>query len=271
MMMQPACHKIRRDVLDRPHHPDEFASAMVETLLTAVVGVFAASVLRGFTGFGFGLAAVPLLSLALPPAKVVPLVVVLQVLVGMVGLRKASPLCDWRAVRGLAPGLVLGVPIGLTVLTAFRADPVRLAIGCVIIASVLVLWRGLRLPPTPSRALTALVGLVAGVMSGLASMGGPPIVVYLLALSHKAVVVRATSIVYFMLASTLTLLLMSFKGLIDREILLWAIASVPLLMAGNAVGNWGFQRSRPHHHRLSALSLLSVLGVLLIVRALGGW
>jgi uncharacterized protein len=270
-MLQPACHKIRGDVLDRSRRPDEFASAMVETLLTAVVGVFAASVLRGFTGFGFGLAAVPLLSLALPPAKVVPLVVVLQVLVGMAGLRQALPLCDWRAVRGLAPGLVLGVPIGVTVLTAFRADPVRLSIGCVIIASVLVLRRGLRLPPAPSRALTAAVGLVAGVMSGLASMGGPPIVVYLLALSHRAAVVRATSIVYFMLASMLTLLLMSFKGLIDREILLWAIASVPLLMAGNAVGNWGFQRSRPHHHRLSALILLSVLGVLLIVRGLGGW
>ncbi len=244
---------------------------MVETLLIAVFGVFIASVLRGFTGFGFGLAAVPLLSLALPPAKVVPMVVVLQVIVGVAGLRQAAPLCDWRAVRGLAPGLVLGVPIGVTVLTAFRADPVRLAIGCGIIASVLVLWRGLRLPPTPSRALTAAVGLVAGVMSGLASMGGPPIVVYLLALEHEAAVVRATSIVYFMLASMASLSLMSFKGLIDREIMLWSVASVPLLIAGNAVGNWGFQHSRPHHHRLSALLLLTILGGLLIVRALDGW
>ena len=48
---------------------------MIETVPVAIFGVFVASVLRGFTGFGFGLAAVPLLSLALPPAKVVPLVV----------------------------------------------------------------------------------------------------------------------------------------------------------------------------------------------------
>ena len=34
--------------------------------------------LRGFTGYGFGLAAVPLLSLVLPPAKVVPFVVMLH-------------------------------------------------------------------------------------------------------------------------------------------------------------------------------------------------
>jgi uncharacterized protein len=244
---------------------------MLETLLIAVFGVFAAALLRGFTGFGFGLAAVPLLSLALPPAKVVPFVVVLQVIVGVAGLRQAWRLCDWRAVGGLSPGLFVGIPIGLLVLTAFRANPVRLAIGCVIMGSVVLIWRGFRLPPNPSRAITLSIGLAAGVMSGLVSMGGPPIVAYLLALSHQAAVVRASSIVYFMISATLSLVFMSFSGLIDREILYWAIASVPVLMAGTYVGNWGFRRSRPHHHRITALVILSVLAVLLIARGLGGW
>jgi hypothetical protein len=115
------------------------------------------------------------------------------------------------------------------------------------------------------------VGLVAGVMSGLASMGGPPIVVYLLALSHRAAVVRATSIIYFLLASMVAVLLMGLKGLIDREILLWSIVSIPVLWAGNYAGNWGFQRSQPHHHRLTALLTLSILAVTLIGRAAGGW
>jgi len=243
----------------------------METLFVAVFGVFAAAVLRGFTGFGFGLAAVPLLSLALPPAKVVPFVVVLQVIVGVGGVRSAWRLCDWRAVGGLSPGLVLGLPIGLTVLTALRPDSVRLAIGGVILASVLMLWRGFRLPPNPSRALTAVFGLAGGVMSGLASMGGPPIVVYLIALSHRAVVVRASSIVYFMLAGTLSLVLLLWRGLIDREIVLWSIASIPVLLAGNHAGNWGFRRSKAHHHRNTALVTLSVLAGMLIVRALGGW
>jgi uncharacterized protein len=242
---------------------------MVGSLLIAVFAVFTAALLRGFTGFGFNLAAVPLLSLALPPAKVVPFVVVLQVIVGVVGLRKAWRLCDWRAVRGLSPGLVLGIPLGLLLLTAFSADAVRLAIGCVIMGSVLLLWRGFRLPPTPSRALTFAIGLGAGVMSGFASIGGPPIVVYLLALSHEAAVVRASTIVYFMLASTISLVLMSATGLVDREILSWSVASVPVLLAGDLVGTWAFRRSRPHHHRLTALIVLSVLGVLLIVRAVG--
>ncbi len=251
--------------------PSKGSPTMLGTLLIAVFGIFAAALLRGFTGYGFGLAAVPLLSLALPPAKVVPFVVMLQVISGVGGLRHASRLCDWRAVRGLSPGLVLGIPIGVAVLTAFRANQVRLAIGGVILGSVLLLWREFRLPPAPSRVLTAFVGLAAGVMSGLASMGGPPIVVYLMALSHRPAVVRASFIVYFMFAAMLSLLLMVWKGLIDREILLWSLASVPVLIAGNYAGNWGFSRSSPHHHRITALVTLSVLALLLIAKGLGAW
>jgi uncharacterized membrane protein YfcA len=241
---------------------------MTGALLAAVFGVLVASLLRGFTGFGFGLAAVPLLSLALPPAKVVPLVVMLQAIVGVAGLYGARRACDWRAVGGLAPGLVLGVPLGLLILTAFSPNTVRLAIGLLIAGSVVLLWRGARLPPAPSRAVTLLTGLTSGVISGLASMGGPPVIVYLLALGHDAVRVRATSIVYFMLAAVVSLLPMALRGLIDADILLWSAACVPVLFGGSWFGTWAFHRARPHHHRLTALVVLSVLSVTLIGRAL---
>lgn len=61
---------------------------MGSNLIITTTGVFAAALLRGFTGFGFGLAAVPLLSVTLPPAQVVPLVATLQVVIGLGGLRR---------------------------------------------------------------------------------------------------------------------------------------------------------------------------------------
>ena len=243
---------------------------MIATLSVAIFGVLAASVLRGFTGFGFGLAAVPLLSLALPPAKVVPFVVILQAIVGVAGFREARRLCDWRAVLGLTPGLLMGIPLGLLVLTEFRPNLVRLAIGLLIAGSVVLLRQGVRLPPSPSRMVTIGVGLLSGVMSGLASVGGPPIVVYLLALGHRAAVVRATSIVYFMLSALVTLVPMSLKGLIDREVLIWSAFSVPVLVLGTWLGTWGFHRAHARHHRMTALVVLSILSLLLIGRSLAG-
>jgi uncharacterized membrane protein YfcA len=243
---------------------------MISSLIVSMTGVFLASVLRGFTGFGFGLAAVPMLSLALPPAQVVPLVVTLQVIIGGVGLRAAWGECDWRSVGQLSPGLVLGVPVGLLILTEVPANLVRLTIGGVIAFSVWLIHRGLRLPPNPSRLVSFGVGLASGVISGLASMGGPPVVVYLMAVGHSAARMRATAIVYFMLAGCVSFVPMAIRGLITRDVLVWSVASLPVLFGGSRVGTWAFFRAKPRHHRMVALITLSVLAVLLIGRALLG-
>ena len=267
-----ATPKIRNEFsvegLDIPPRGADAAHRMLTGLFIAAPGIFLASVLRGFTGFGFGLAAVPLLSLILPPARVVPLVVVLQVIVGAAGLRDASRLCDWRAIRGLAPGVILGIPIGILILTLFAADTVRLAIGALIAVSAVFLWRGPRVSRVPSAPVTMAVGMVSGVISGLASMGGPPVVVYLLALGHGSAVVRATSIIYFMMSGSISMGAMLIRGLIDREVLILSIASVPALLVGTRIGAWGFYRTKPAHHRTTALVVLGILAVVLILRAL---
>ncbi len=241
---------------------------MLSSLIVTMVGVTLASVLRGFTGFGFGLAAVPLLSLALPPAEVVPLVVTLQVIIGVGGLRAAWPDCDWRAVWLLLPGLIIGVPIGLVILTELPPNPVRMVIGAVIAFSVWLIHRGARLPPNPSRLISFAVGLVSGVISGLASMGGPPVIVYLLAIGHSAARMRATAIVYFMLSGFVSFVPMTVRGLITRDILIWTVASVPVLFGGSRIGTWAFFRAKPRHHRQVALVSLSALAIMLIGRSL---
>jgi uncharacterized protein len=243
---------------------------MISSLIATMASVTAAAVLRGFTGFGFGLAAVPLLSLALPPTQVVPLVVTLQVVIGVAGLRAAAIECDWRAVRSLLPGLLIGVPGGLLILTTLPANPVRLAIGAIIAFSVWLIHRGIRLRPNPSRLVSFGVGLVSGIVSGLASMGGPPVVVYLLALGHTAARMRATSIVFFMLSGCMSFVPMAARGLITRDILIWAAASLPVLFGGSRIGTWVFHKARPGHHRMVALVTLSGLALLLIGRALLG-
>jgi hypothetical protein len=240
----------------------------VPSLIIIMAGVCVAAILRGFTGFGFGLAAVPLLSLALPPAETVPLVITLQVVVGVVGLRAAVGACDWHAVRLLVPGLIVGVPIGFLILTSLPANPVRAAIGAIIAFSVWLIQRGVRLPPNPSWRVGFGVGLTSGIINGLASVGGPPVVVYLLAIGHGAARMRATAIVYFMLAACVSFVPMAARGMITRGVLIWTAASLPVLFAGSRVGAWAFSRAKPRHHRMVALIALSVLAVLLLGRAL---
>ena len=55
---------------------------------------------------------------------------------------------------------------------------------------------------------------------------------------------RASSIVYFLFAAMVTAIPMALRGLVDREVLVWSVASIPVLLLGSALGGWAF-RPRP--------------------------
>ena len=245
------------------------ARPMPTTLLFVVFGAFCAALLRGFTGFGFAIAAVPLLSLGLPPARVVPLSVLLQILASLTDLRSAARITDWRSLAWLSPGLVVGTPLGLMLLTRLSPQQARLMFGLLILGSTLLLGRGLRLPPHPSRRIIGTVGLAAGLMNGAAAVPGPPVVALLMALPNTAAVVRASSIVFFTFTACVAVVPLAIADLIDRHTLLYALICWPVLLLGTQLGGWGFRRAKPHHHRRVALTVLLVLSTVLIARSIG--
>ena len=246
------------------------SGAAVFPWVVVITGTFLAAVLRGFTGFGFVMAAVPMLSLALPPIQVVPLALVLQIEISALDIRQSLRICDRRALAWLVPGMIAGTPIGVAALTLLPEAAARVAIGGLILGAVAVLGKGVRLPPQPSRALTLGAGLIAGVTNGLAGMAGPAVVTYLLALPLTTSVVRATSIVFFVITAVSALIPMTWHGLVGRAILGWSLAALPALVVGARLGRFGFQHSPAHWHRRVALVVLSLLGTGLILRgALG--
>jgi hypothetical protein len=88
------------------------AMSLMSLIALGLVMIFAAGLIRGFTGFGLSIAAVPLLSLILPPSQAIPIVLLLQLLVSLSGLRASLQICNWPAIRTLAIGAVIATPLG---------------------------------------------------------------------------------------------------------------------------------------------------------------
>jgi uncharacterized membrane protein YfcA len=65
--------------MEKSHPPPQAAQFMLMTLVFVVLSAFCAALLRGFTGVGCAIAAVPLLSLGLPPQPP-------RAMIGMIGL-----------------------------------------------------------------------------------------------------------------------------------------------------------------------------------------
>lgn len=248
-------------------------SGLSETLLPealmplGLAMVFVAGLVRGFTGFGFSIVAVPLLSLIMPPARVVPIVLFLQLMVSLSGLQAAMRICDWRSIRMLATGAVIATPLGAMMLAQLPAAPVRLGIAVIVLAAVLVTSGGFRMEITPSRRHVFPFGLLSGLFNGLAGMPGPPVIAFYLAAPVGTGTARASMIVFFLATSVFALVPLAALGMIGRWSLAAALVSFPLVWSGSALGARLYRASPAAHYRLVALALLLVTAALAAFRA----
>jgi uncharacterized membrane protein YfcA len=238
------------------------------SLLYAALAVFAGGILRGFTGFGFAVAAVPLLSLVINPAEAVAIVLILQVAIGLSDFRKAWPMVEWSVLSPIALGMAAATPLGLFALQAVSPELARLAIAVTLAIATSLLLTGWRLPGKPTVGTAAAVGLVSGLFNGLAAMPGPPVVAYCLGLRLPPVRARATLIVYFMATSILGLAGAWLTGLVGRQEWLSAAIAFPLLYGGSGLGAALFRKAGPTLYQTLALTTLSMLTVIVTLRAL---
>lgn len=236
---------------------------VVAILIAVVLG---AAVLRGFTGFGFAIAAVPLLSQVVPPLVAVTMSLCMQTLGGLIDLRRSWRDCHRPSLRWLLTGALAGSPAGMALLGVAPASIARIAIGGITLIAAVSLARGAALAAMPGKAVTLGAGLLAGIFSGLAAMPGPPAVAYYLASPVSRVQARASMLVFFFLTSTLALASALWLGLADKRALVLAVIGMPVMVLGVHAGNRASRHGGERTHRLIAIALLVVIAVSSIAR-----
>ncbi len=227
-----------------------------------VAVIFCAAILRGFTGFGFAIAAVPLLSLIIAPRSAVPLAIILQLCGGLIDLLHQRRNCHWPSLRWLIVGAIVGSPIGVLALMSIPAPIVRLIISAICALAVAALGFGFALRTMPNGAATVLIGLSAGMFNGLAAMPGPPAVAYYMACPLRPKSVRASLLVFFAITSFAAAASLLVTGLLQTETALLTIGGLPIMFIGTWLGERLFEKSAGRMHRLISLLLLAVIAVL---------
>ncbi|MFO1203786.1 MAG: sulfite exporter TauE/SafE family protein [Tabrizicola sp.] len=238
------------------------------SLLLAVT--LAASLARGFSGFGAALIFIPLASALLGPKTAVPLLLVTDgvMAAGMIpgAIRKSRQ----REVATMALGAVVGVPAGTWLLTSL--DPLTLRWGIVVmaVAMLALLLSGWRYTGRPKPPLTVLVGLISGFFSGAAQVGGPPVVAYWLGGTIPAQTVRANIVFFFALTSTIGAIGYVWSGLITVHTLLLALIIAPVYGLGTWSGSRMFGLASDQTFRRICLTMIA-LATLVSMPLLDPW
>lgn len=216
-------------------------AAWAVTVLAAMAGGFA----TGSGGFGFALVTTPILLWVLPP----PLIVLTNLAVTP-ALRVPLLWADRRHVlRGQAAligvGGVLGLPLGLALLTRMDAQVLTFSAHLVIIGlSVTYLVGTERLPqlPDPGGLGRVLVGIGSGALNTSISISGPPLVLWLLNQQLSGRPFRATLSVVSLLLNLAGAVLLIRAGTADLAWLVVAAASLPAAALGAAAGHVVLER-----------------------------
>ena len=146
------------------------------TRVGAAAMTFGAAYVRGLTGFGMAIILVPLLGLIIAPGEAVVLGILLQLLIGPVGLKVIMADADRSTATPIALLAMLATPAGMFALDATTPDVARLLITLIAVgAFVAVMLPKQPEGHRPGRVAIAGTGIASGILTGFAAMPGPPV------------------------------------------------------------------------------------------------
>jgi uncharacterized membrane protein YfcA len=237
-------------------------------LVYAVVCIFGAAIVRGYSGFGFSLLTIVSLSLLLPPAEIVPSIFIMEVAASLHLLPGVWRDIHWRALLWLTVGCLVGTPVGVYALAHAPAAPLTLALAVFVLIAAVLLARGYALKSLPGPAVTFATGTASGLFNGSFGIGGPPVILFFFSSPAGAAAGRASMIAFFLLTDVTGLAWQGWNGLLSLATLWRALLFLPALAAGVWLGNRGFRNANPENFRRWVLRLLMLLAVLTGARAL---
>jgi len=237
-------------------------------LAACALVVLAAYALRGATGFGAGVVAIPALALVMPLAVVIPVMTTLGIVASFGQSVQEFRYVDWRALRGLALPSAVGVALGLWLFASLHPRLLLHAFAAFIIAyglwSLVPRRPKLALPP---KALAAAAGGTGGLVATLfGGMAGPFYAIYLRALALDRRRFRASISSVLLCLGLVRAGGYGSLGFFDRRALALLVVFFPLMAAGMLVGDRWFARlDQARFERVVAL-LLAASGVALLLK-----
>ncbi|MGY8955765.1 MAG: sulfite exporter TauE/SafE family protein [Alphaproteobacteria bacterium] len=234
-------------------------------LVYAALSVFAAGLIRGFSGFGSALINAPILSLIWGPTVGVPVAALVEIAPAIQLTPKAIKVAHWKTIWAISlPALVL-LPAGTFILVSVPADEMRRAIGAIVLIVALILWSGWRYRGPRGTGPAIGVGLFGGALAGATGVAGPPVILYLMSSDDSPALTRANLIAYFSVILVGFMVVLTFKGLITTEIV-WLVGALLIpFVVGAAIGTKMFPLASERVFRIIALTTLTLSSLYVLV------
>lgn len=228
-----------------------------------------ASFLQTITGFGYALAATPLLALVMNPKDAIMFVLFTGIITKLALLYRVWRQSSFAAISLLFTASLAGALPGAYILKLISNNTLKLAIGFVLIIITVAMVRDFRIIIRRPRLAQSLVGVISGFLATTTSLSGPPVVMYYLNEQTEKEKVRANLTRYFILSNASSLLISYFFGTLNPATLAAnTVLCLPAILLGVWLGEKLFACFNAATFRKLALAIIAVSALVSIISGL---
>jgi uncharacterized membrane protein YfcA len=237
-----------------------------------IIGLAAFLIGLGKGGLGgmVGALVTAMIAVVLPPVQVIGLVLPLLIVGDLFAVIAHWGKWDRDIILQLVPSAIIGVILATYFLYQLSGEGLRFTLGIIVLIFVILKlsegWLLNQFHYQPKRQHGWLTGIISGIASTLAHGGGPPVSIFLVLQVLKPETFAATAAFFFFILNWVKVPSYWAAGLFDWDLLRSTLWVLPFVPTGVWLGKWGAKNIGRAYFEKVILILLSISGILLLLR-----
>ena len=239
-------------------------------ILIIILAVLAGGLIKGTLGFGMPMVALPIIAFTIPATTAMILLCAPIFLTNFLQIKFREGISSYRFLP-MFLFLVIGLIIGARLILEINLNTITQIIALSIIFAALVNCFGFKITninDTHEKIITSIIGFGSGILGGLSTFYGPPMLAYIVAVDlPKEKFVRTVSTMYFIGSFPLYGSLI-YYGFASKEDLLFSIFLIVPAFLGQQIGTRIRDKINQKQFRTSILITLIILGISLFLKSI---
>ena len=195
--------------------------------------------IKGTLGIGMPLFIVPVMATVIDPVTVIALLFVPILVTNLLQMAEGGHYqLTLRRFWSLILPMIATTIVGASALARIDAKLISLVLGCIV--ATFCILQTLPLPPAVPKRLEAymspIVGSIAGLLGGVSTLFGPPLIMYLISLRLTSAEFIAAIAQLFFVAGAMLYIALAFTGVLTLELAAGSVIVTLPVAAGLALG-----------------------------------
>lgn len=226
--------------------------------------LFLSTFVQGFTGFGFSLVAIPLLSIFLDTKLIIIMNISYSFIINIIVFKKYYKDARLMKILPLLISAILFTFVGVSYLQVINDFILKAIIGVLLIIVGITNNFGVKFDLKNPEKYYLPIGALSGLLNGLGGLSGPPVLMFLSNIDLNKSQFKATLSSYFLTMNIVAILIFAFKGLYTLDNLKVVGTQLPQVAIGTAVGVYASTKIEEKLFKRVVNAVIPIMGITIV-------